>query len=83
MIIMPLYSSVLDDGWRLAFCLAGHPLLLEVCLISLRAFERDDSPHDRKMAWNHGGKENFRRHRGHVAFIVEAVMVFDRRFMIG
>ena len=82
MAIIPLYSSVFNDTWRLAFCLLGHPLLLEICLFWLRGFERNDFP-EAVERWNSGGKEAFATSAGSVAFIVEAILVLDRRFLIG
>ena len=84
MAIIPLYSSVFNDAWRLVFCLLGHPLLLEICLFWMRGYERDDD--DRQIMlerWNSGGKEAFAANTGFVAFIVEAILVLDRRFLIG
>ena len=81
--IIPLYSSVFNDAWRLVFCLLGHPLLLEICLFWLRGYERKDNHHPRIERWNSGGKEAFATNAGAVAFIVEAILVLDRRFLIG
>ena len=81
--IIPLYSSVFNDAWRLVFCLLGHPLLLEICLFWLRGYERGDNHEPVIERWNSGGKEAFAAHAGFVAFIVEAILVLDRRFLIG
>ena len=80
--IIPLYSSVFNDTWRLAFCLMFHPLLTEICLFWLREFERDDSPVLIER-WESGGKEGFNALAGAMAFNVEAILVLDRRFLIG
>ena len=80
--IIPLYSSVFNDAWRLVFCLLGHPLLLEICLFWMRGYERGFSPLMIER-WNSGGKEAFATSAGNLAFIVEAILVLDRRFLIG
>ena len=82
MAIIPVYSSVFNDSWRLAFCLLAHPLILEICLFSLRGFERGSVPFMTK-AWYTGGKEAFSASAGCVTFLVEAILVLDRRFLIG
>ena len=71
-----------NDAWRLVFCLLGHPLLLEICLFWLRGFERGEKP-TMIERWNSGGKEAFATYTGATAFIIEAVLVLDRRFLIG
>ena len=81
--IIPLYSSVFNDAWRLVFCLLGHPLLLEICLFWLRGYERGDNHHRTNERWDTGGKEAFATCAGSVPFIVEATLVLDRRFLIG
>ncbi len=80
--IIPLYSSVLNDAWRLAFCLFGHPILLEICLFWMRGFVRRINPMVIKQ-WNDGGKQMFYMRAGFVSFAIEAVLVLDRRFLIG
>ena len=82
MAILPVYSSVFNDTWRLAFCLLAHPVILEICLFSLRGYERGSAPFMIK-AWHTGGKEAFSASAGCAAFIVEAILVLDRRFLIG
>ena len=82
LVIIPLYSSVFNDTWRLIFCLLGHPFILEICLFWLRGFERDFLPAVAER-WDTGGKEAFAARAGVVAFIAEAVLVLDRRFLIG
>ena len=82
MAIIPIYSSVFNDSWRLAFCLLGHPVILEICLFSLRGYEQGNAPFMIK-AWNTGGKEAFSASAGCLAFIIEAILVLDRRFLIG
>ena len=82
MAIIPVYSSVFTDSWRLAFCLLGHPVILEICLFSLRGYERSNQPFMTK-AWNTGGKEAFSASAGCMAFMIEAILVLDRRFLIG
>ena len=81
--IIPLYSSVFDDAWRLVFCLLGHPLLLEICLFWMRQFERNNSLPGAVKRWNSGGKQAFAASAGGVSFLVEAILVLDRRFLIG
>ena len=71
-----------NDAWRLVFCLLGHPLLLEICLFWLRGFERGASPVMIER-WNFGGKEAFATNAGAVTFVIEAILVLDRRFLIG
>ena len=80
--IIPLYSSVFNDAWRLVFCLLGHPLILEICLFWLRGFERGANP-AKVERWNSGGKEAFATRAGCLSFIIEAILVLDRRFLIG
>ena len=80
--IIPLYSSVFNDAWRLVFCLLGHPLLLELCNFYMRGYERGNCPVMIER-WNTGGKEVFYATAGPTAFIVEAILVLDRRFLIG
>ena len=80
--IIPLYSSVFNDAWRLVFCLLGHPFLMEICLFWLRDFELGNQP-AMVERWNTGGKEAFAATTGYAAFVIEAVLVLDRRFLIG
>ena len=80
--IIPLYSSVFNDAWRLAFCLLGHPVLLEICLFWMRGFERGNCSTEIER-WDTGGKESFNSNTGALPFIVEAILVLDRRFLIG
>ena len=71
-----------NDAWRLVFCLLGHPLLLEICLLWMRGYERGTSLGIIKR-WNSGGKEAFATSAGALSFIIEAILVLDRRFLIG
>ncbi len=79
--IIPLYSSVLSDAWRLAFCLVGHPVLLEICLFWMRRYEGNASAYLER--WNAGGKAALASCTGASAFMVEAILVINRRFLIG
>ena len=45
-------------------------------------FERGSAPFMIK-AWHTGGKEAFSASAGALSFIIEAILVFDRRFLIG
>ena len=84
MAIIPLYSSMFNDAWRLVFCLLGHPVLMEICLFWLRGAERDDPDRgDSIERWDTGGKESFYSSTGAIPFLVEAILVLDRRFLIG
>ena len=83
MAIIPLYSSVFNDAWRLVFCLVGHPFLLEICLFWMRGFERNYANEFIKR-WNTGGgKEAYAASAGGLPFVIEAVLVVYRRFLIG
>ena len=55
---------------------------MEMCLFWMRAFERGSYPGQTEQ-WNAGGKEAFAAHAGGLAFIIEAILVLDRRFLIG
>ena len=77
--IIPLYSSVFNDAWRLVFCLLGHPVLLEICLFSMREIK---SP-AKLERWDTGGREAHAATAGATAFTIEAILVLDRRFLIG
>ena len=82
MAIIPLYSSVLDDSWRLVFCLLGHPILMEICLFGFRGIEYGFlTPMQAK--WNNGGKEAYYQNGGLLLFHFEAILVLERRFLIG
>ena len=83
LVIIPLYASVFSDAWRLIFCLLGHPLLLEICLFWMRGFEGKDNHNPLIERWNSGGKEAFAANAGALAFLIEAILVLDRRFLIG
>ena len=72
-----------NDAWRLVFCLLGHPLILEICLFWLRGYERGSNHEPVIERWNSGGKEAFAAHAGFLAFLIEAILVLDRRFLIG
>ena len=80
--IIPLYSSVFNDAWRLTFCLLDHPVLLEICLFWLRGAEHGQAPALIKR-WDTGGEEAFSASKGQISFIIEAILVLDRRFLIG
>jgi hypothetical protein len=56
---------------------------LEICLFWLRRYERGDNHHPMIERWNSGGKEAFAANAGAVAFTIEAILVLDRRFLIG
>ena len=77
-----MYSSVFNDAWRLVFCILGHPFIMEICLFWLRGFERDTTPAVVER-WNTGGKEAFNANAGPNNFLIEAILVLDRRFLIG
>ena len=86
MVIIPLFSSVFTDTWRLVFLLVGHPLLLELCLYLVHVDNtgRIISQQSRvRNRWRDGGKEYFGQLMGEDGFIIEAILVFDRRFLIG
>ena len=91
MVIVPVYSSGLfNDEARLVFCLVAHPLILEFCLHmcrqnSVTEYDRNaqavgldpgSSIHDLKE------RELFVLETG-VPLIIEAILVFNRRFLIG
>ena len=90
MVIVPVYSSGLfNDEARLVFCLVAHPLILEFCLHmcrqnSVAAYDRDaraagldpGSIHDLKE------RELFILETA-APLIIEAILVFNRRFLIG
>ena len=90
MVIVPVYSSGLfNDEARLVFCLVAHPLILEFCLHmcrqnSVAKYDRlareveldPGSIHDLKE------RELFVSETG-VPLVIEAFLVFNRRFLIG
>ena len=90
MVIVPVYSSgLINDEARLVFCLVAHPLILEFCLHMCR--QNSVATYDRKaraVGLDPGsihdlkGRELFVEETSAPIFI-EAILVFNRRFLIG
>ena len=90
MVIVPVYSSGhFNDEARLVFCLVAHPLILEFCLHmcrqnSVAAYDRDaraagldpGSIHDLKVRVLFAEETE-------APLMIEAILVFNRRFLIG
>ena len=84
MAIIPAYSSsTFGDGGRLVYCLVVHPIILEFVLYRLRqggtpmyyAGIRGLGLSIHEPALFHGQTNEL--------FIVEAILVLNRRFMLG
>ncbi len=77
-------SSAFSDGGRLVYCLVVHPLILEFVLFGLR------QGGDPKYSANLKASGLLTIHepglfysQTSVTFIVEAILVLNRRFMLG
>ena len=89
-IIVPVYSSgIFTDEARLLFCLVAHPFILEFCLHMSRqqttgiydTYARIFG-HDPENINDLNNRELFNEATA-TPLIVEAVLVFNRRFLIG
>ena len=89
-IIVPVYSSgIFDDTARLIFCLVIHPIILEFCLHMCRQnamAEYDGTARAAGINPNNidslNQKELFLAETN-APLVVEAILVFNRRFLIG
>ena len=90
MVIVPVYSSGLfNDEARLVFCLVAHPLILEFCLHmcrqnSVAAYDRNA----RAAGLDPGSIHDLNERELFVEetnapLMIEAILVFNRRFLIG
>ena len=90
MVIVPVYSSGLfNDEARLVFCLVAHPLILEFCLHmcrqqSVAAYDRNA----RAVGLDPGSIRDLNERELFVEetnapLMIEAILVFNRRFLIG
>ena len=85
-----MYSSgFFNDEARLLFCLVVHPFILEFCLHMSRQQDTGDYDtdarnfgHDPENINDLNKRELFNMATG-VPLMVEAVLVFNRRFLIG
>ena len=84
MLIIPVYSSgAFGDGGRLVYCLLVHPLILEFVLFHLR---QGGPPQYRAGVQNLGlnlHEPALFHGQTNVTFMVEAILVLIRRFMLG
>lgn len=90
MVIVPVYSSGLfNDEARLVFCLVAHPLILEFCLHMCR--QNSVATYDRNaraVGLDPGSIHDLNERELFVQetnapLIIEAILVFNRRFLIG
>ena len=90
MVIVPVYSSGLfNDEARLVFCLVAHPLILEFCLHICR--QNSVAAYDRnaRTAGLDPGSIHDLNERELFAYetdsplMIEAILVFNRRFLLG
>ena len=90
MVIVPVDSSgIFNDEARLVFCLVAHPLILEFCLHMCRqnsVAEYDDHARaaglDPSSIHDLNKRELFNIETS-TPLPVEAILVFNRRFLIG
>ena len=90
MVIVPVYSSGLfNDEARLVFCLVAHPLILEFCLHMCRQNSVADYDRTARAAGLDPGSIHDLKERELFVFetsaplMIEAILVFNRRFLIG
>ena len=87
MVIVPVYSSGhFNDEARLVFCLVAHPLILEFCLHMCR--QRSVAAYDRNAraaGLDPGSIHDLNERRLFLGapMMIEAILVFNRRFLIG
>ena len=90
MVIVPVYSSDLfNDEARLVFCLVAHPLILEFCLHMCR--QNSVTEYDRKaqaVGLDPGSIHDLNErelfaYETDSPLLIEAILVFNRRFLIG
>ena len=90
MVIVPVYSSGLfSDKARLVFCLVAHPLILEFCLHKCR--QQSVAKYDRNaraVGLDPGSIHDLNERELFVdetnaPLLIEAILVFNRRFLIG
>ena len=90
MVIVPVYSSGLfNDEARLVFCLVAHPLILEFCLHMCR--QNSVATYDRNaraVGLDPGSIHDLNERElfdfeTDTPLVIEAILVFNRRFLIG
>ena len=78
-----------NDAARLVFCLIIHPLVLEFCLHMCRSNSNEDYDNNMRAAgldpneMTSGGREALYNCETGTPLIVESILVFNRRFLIG
>ena len=90
MVIVPVYSSGLfNDEARLVFCLVAHPLILEFCLHMCRQNSVTEYDRYARAAGLDPGSIHDLKERAlfveetEAPLIIESILVFNRRFLIG
>ena len=90
MVIVPVYSSGLfNDEARLVFCLVAHPLIIEFCLHMCRQNSVADYDRNaRAVGLDPGSIHDLKERELFIEettapLLIEAVLVFNRRFLIG
>ena len=88
-LIIPLYSSLFSDEARLVYCLVVHPIILEFCLQVCRRNSIADYD-ERAQAAGLGNdsiqdmdKRELFNCQTEAPLLVEVILVFVRRFLIG
>ena len=82
--IIPLYcSSAFSDGGRLVYCLVVHPLILEFVLYTLRQGGAPGYCAFLKASGLTIHEPGLFNGQTNTTFMVEAILVLNRRFMLG
>ena len=90
MVLVPVYSSGLfNDEARLVFCLVAHPLILEFCLHTCRQHSVASYDRNARAVGLDPGSIHDLNERDlfvegtNAPLMIEAILVFNRRFLIG